>query len=265
VISKPAANTSLKNGTCKTPFSRAARTVPDAYEEPNMNHTDGGAVVVAPSETERQHSVDSESLLRARGHICAFFHSIDEEYQVLLPFIKHGLESGDRALHLVDRTALGEHIYRLTNAGIDVSAAEQRGQFTLLNTDGVYSADGAFDAESMIAFLQRTLDDGHRRGFPLTRIVGHVKGETRPDDDSWIEFEANANRVLQRYRDPVVCTYDLSTTSGAFVVDIMRTHPMVIIGGTLYENPFYLAPDEFLRQRRQRTARNRGRRESADA
>jgi hypothetical protein len=37
----------------------------------------------------------------------------------------------------------------------------------------------------------------------------------------------------------------------------MRTHPMIIIGGLLQENAFFVPPDEFLRELRQRhTARN---------
>jgi hypothetical protein len=36
------------------------------------------------------------------------------------------------------------------------------------------------------------------------------------------------------------------------VVDIMRTHPMIIIGGILQENPFFIPPDEFLRTLRER-------------
>jgi hypothetical protein len=28
----------------------------------------------------------------------------------------------------------------------------------------------------------------------------------------------------------------------------MRTHPMIIIGGILQENPFFVPPDEFLRE-----------------
>jgi hypothetical protein len=40
------------------------------------------------------------------------------------------------------------------------------------------------------------------------------------------------------------------------VMDILRTHPMVIIGGTLRENPFFVPPDEFLRELRERTAQN---------
>jgi hypothetical protein len=31
-------------------------------------------------------------------------------------------------------------------------------------------------------------------------------------------------------------------------MDILRTHPMVIIGGTLQSNPFWVTPDEFLKE-----------------
>ena len=31
-------------------------------------------------------------------HVCAFFNSDEEEYRVLLPFIKDGLNCGDKAV-----------------------------------------------------------------------------------------------------------------------------------------------------------------------
>ena len=40
------------------------------------------------------------------------------------------------------------------------------------------------------------------------------------------------------------------------VMDILRTHPMVIIGGILQENPFFVPPDEFLRELRERAGQN---------
>ena len=36
-------------------------------------------------------------------------------------------------------------------------------------------------------------------------------------------------------------------------MDILRTHPMVIIGGVLHENPFFVPPAEFLREIRERS------------
>src|SRR3979411_1622747 len=66
------------------------------------------------------------SVLGAKRHVCAFFHSPDEEYRVLLPFIKEGFERGEKAFHIVDPKLRADHALRLASAGIDVEAAEKR-------------------------------------------------------------------------------------------------------------------------------------------
>ena len=55
----------------------------------------------APSESSQPIRF-AGSVLGAQRHVCAFFHSPDEEYRVLLPFIKEGFESGEKAFHIVD-------------------------------------------------------------------------------------------------------------------------------------------------------------------
>ena len=40
-------------------------------------------------------------------------------------------------------------------------------------------------------------------------------------------------------------------------MDVLRTHPMVIIGGVLQQNPFFVPPDEFLRELRERVGGDR--------
>jgi len=76
--------------------------------------------------------------------------------------------------------------------------------------------------------------------------------QDRPGVEDLVEYEARLNYILPRYNDPILCVYDLSKFGGAVVVDILRTHPMVIIGGILQVNPFFVPPDEFLREWRQR-------------
>ena len=41
------------------------------------------------------------------------------------------------------------------------------------------------------------------------------------------------------------------------IIDIVRTHPLMLVGGVLQENPFYVPPDEFLAELRSREARSR--------
>jgi hypothetical protein len=39
---------------------------------------------------------------RRFGHVCAFFHNRNEEYDVLLPLAKEGFERGGQVFHGVD-------------------------------------------------------------------------------------------------------------------------------------------------------------------
>jgi hypothetical protein len=74
----------------------------------------------------------------------------------------------------------------------------------------------------------------------------------KPATNNLVEYEARLNHVLSKYNDPVVCTYDLSKFGASVAMDIMRTHPLVIIGGLLRENPFFVPPDQFLDEIRER-------------
>jgi hypothetical protein len=194
--------------------------------------------------------------LGAKRHVCAFFHTPEEEYRVLVPFIKEGFERGEKAFHVVDPKLRNEYLQRLESAGIDVAAREQRGQFELRNWADAYLREGHFDQERMLALIEQVLDGGGQQGFPLTRLVAHMEWalEDRPGVDDLVEYETRLNHILPRFKDPVICTYDLAKFGGDVVVDIIRTHPMTIIGGILQENPFFIPPDEFLLELRQRRA-----------
>jgi glucokinase len=69
-----------------------------------------------------------------------------------------------------------------------------------------------------------------------------------------IEFESRVNHVWEDHEDAVICTYHLGKFGGDTVIDIMRTHPMIIIGGILQRNPFFVPPSEFLREFSERRA-----------
>ncbi|HXN54272.1 MAG TPA: MEDS domain-containing protein [Candidatus Acidoferrum sp.] len=146
------------------------------------------------------------SALGARRHVCAFFHSPDEEYRVLLPFIKEGFERGEKAFHIVDPKLRAEHARRLASAGIDVEAAEKSGQFELRNWADAYLRDGHFDQDRMLALIEEVLDGGIQQGFALTRLVAHMEWalEDRPGVDDLVEYETRLNYLLPRYRDPVI-------------------------------------------------------------
>jgi len=189
-------------------------------------------------------------------HVCAFFNSEDEEYRVLLPFIKDGFECGDKAVHVVNPDQRHDHLRRLMEAGIDVDAARQHGQFELRINTEAYLRDGRFDPDRMLKVFEQLASGNAEGGFPLSRIVCRM--DWAADDQSHIDklvaFELRVNDVWSRHDDAVICVYDLAKFGGETVVDMMRTHPMVIIGGILQQNPFFVPPEEFLEELRERRA-----------
>ena len=85
------------------------------------------------------------SQLGAKRHICGFFNSADEEYRLLLPFIKEGFDRGEKAFHVVDPKLHDEHVRRLESVGIEVAEAEKNGQLELCNWNDAYFPEGRFD------------------------------------------------------------------------------------------------------------------------
>src|SRR5688500_1012485 len=113
------------------------------------------------------------SVLDRSRHVCAFFHTRDEEYRVLLPYIQEGFEYGDRAFHIVDAEHRSEHRHRLTGSGIDVTAAESTGQLAVLTWEEAYLRGGQFDQTAMLRLIEDVLLDGQARGFRLTRLLAN--------------------------------------------------------------------------------------------
>jgi hypothetical protein len=190
-------------------------------------------------------------------HVCAFFNSREEQNEIMMPFFKEGLERGEKAFQIIDHRLHEQHLCDCRNAGIDADSALQSGQLEVRHWEDAYLKDGYFDGERMIRILKEVLEE-NRTKFGLTRLMGNMEWalETLPGVTDIVEYETRLNYVLPHYPDPVVCVYDLNKHSGSVVMDILRTHPMVIVGGVLQENPLYIPPDVFLRELAERKSKS---------
>ena len=198
-----------------------------------------------------------DALNGGNRHICAFFNGMDEHYRVLRPFITDGFDKGDKAFHLVDPRRREDHLGRLAQAGIDVDAAITSGQLEVRPWEDGPLHGGRFDKDAWLAGFEEVLQAGPGSGYGKTRFLAQMEWALvdLPGVEDMIEFETRVNYVVPKYGHPVICTYDLSRFDASTVIYALRTHPVVLIGGLLQENPFYVDPDELLLEiREQRPA-----------
>jgi len=185
-----------------------------------------------------------------RSHICAFFRTSDERYRMLMPFIREGMEQGDKALHIVNPSLRTDHTQRMSEGGIDAGKVEVEGQLEIIGWYDGPLRGGRFNQSEWVASLPVVLGEGRAQGFPLTRLIADMEWLLKDRDatDRALEFECRANLALPKAGDIVICAYDLDKFGAEMVINALRTHPLVIIGGMIQHNPFYVAPDELLKE-----------------
>jgi hypothetical protein len=186
-----------------------------------------------------------------------FFNNREEEFRVLLPFVRDGLERGEKIVHTIDPEHRREHLEWLAAGGIDVATLLQDGRFELRTWSETHLLDGYFDQHRTLKLFEGVVKNAKRQGFPRTRFVTHMEWALKDERQitDLLEYEARANEIWESQEgaiNPVICTYDLTKFGGDVVVDVMRSHPMIIIGGILQENPFYVPPKNFLEELRAR-------------
>ena len=154
----------------------------------------------------------------------------------------------------VDPELREEHLRRLADAGINVQEAMDAGQLEVRPWQDSTLRGGRFDLDTWLASFEQVLQSGPAAGYAQTSFLAHMEWALLdlPGVDDLIEYETRVNYVIPKYEDPVICTYDLTKFGASVVMDALRTHPLVIIGGLLQQNPFFVPPDQLLLEIRER-------------
>ncbi len=186
--------------------------------------------------------------LHQPGHICAFFDSRDEQYDILAPYYQEGIDQGEQVINIVDRTHVDDHNQRLSSHGIPVEAASECGSLRVLASEDTYTFGGRFAAQRMYDTLQGALADANREGRRV-RTSGVMDWAYRghAGTEELMAYESRVNVLVPLYDCTLLCVYDLNELTGRMMMDILETHPLIVHRREIRENPYYRPPIEMLR------------------
>lgn len=182
------------------------------------------------------------------GHICAFFDSRFEEYDVLTPYFKEGLEHGEQVVNIVDADRVSDHRAQLKKRGIAVDDEINAEHLRVLTSEDTYTAGGRFSAERMYDLLQGALADAHQKNQRV-RTSGVMDWASRghAGTEELMDYESRVSVLVPTYDCTLLCVYDLDKLTGANVMDILATHPYVVHRRQILQNPYYIPPIELLK------------------
>jgi hypothetical protein len=180
-------------------------------------------------------------------HICGFYRKPSERDDILVPFLADGLAAGDKCTCVVDSCTPGDVLARLAEQ-VEVGRYVTGRQLEVLDSGGTYLAGGGFLPERMLKFWEAKARQGPcGDGAGFARNVGDMSWAHRDERcvGDLVGYESELNRIMSDFPQVNLCLYDLTRCSGELIMDVLKTHPKVLLGGMVIDNPYYLEPDEF--------------------
>ncbi len=187
-------------------------------------------------------------LLASPGdHIGHFYQTREEWRNLVVPFLKAGLQGGEKCVyHVIPGGGKPELQAALASADIDVDGVLESEQLIL--TEGKDTPTGMQDLlRSVLAEIPEK--------YPLLRWGGDMTWALKklPSSEELMQWETHCNTV-DNPRAVFLCQYDLNTFSGNVVMDALRTHPVCVVSEAIHKNPIYETPEAFLGKLRLRSA-----------
>lgn len=192
--------------------------------------------------------IEALERLKPHDHLCSIFETREEQFAVSIPFIRIGLERGEKCIYIADDHNVEPVRQALQADGVDVDSAVRSGALSVLTKDDAYMKRGHFDPDWMFSFWQQATEEAAARGYSSLRATGETEWVQRggPGLERWMEYESRLTHTLEQSNCFALCQYNRAVCSPDVILNVIRTHPIVIYGDTVCRNFYFVPAEEFL-------------------
>ena len=186
--------------------------------------------------------------LGPHDHFCSIYESPQEHYAVAIPFIRIGLDRGEKCIYIADDDTVGDVRQAMQSEGIDVDRAIASKALVLATKEQAYLEHGSFHPDWMFTFWREATQLAMSEGFSALRATGETEWVLRGGRglERWMEYESRLTHTLSESNCSALCQYNRRLFPPELILDVIRTHPMVTNGSTVCRNLYYVPANEFL-------------------
>jgi hypothetical protein len=186
-------------------------------------------------------------------HICHVYNNEKDRRHVMSKFIKSGLIDDDKVFYFTDQMSKDDVFTWLKEDGINFDDIDDD-KLNVLESYKTYCPHGNFDPDYMVGNLKQLYKTHEDCGQKLIKVCGEASWALNdvPGSDRLIEYEALVNNVVDNCQLSAMCEYDANKFDGNTILDCLKVHNFMIIHGQVVRNPFYMRPEEFIKELRAR-------------
>jgi hypothetical protein len=185
------------------------------------------------------------------SHICQLYSKVTEIPSVTARLIRVGLSLSEKCLFVAAPAQIKEFREELHKLQVDVDAMTATGQLILHSEREVFLAHGKrFDPYLLLSSHQTFTAQALRDGWQAARIsidmTWLLKDIATPE--LILKYEAASDAVFTFQNAPIIALmhYDHSKLMPNLVVELLKLHPISVVGKYIKRNPFYLNSEQYM-------------------
>ncbi len=185
------------------------------------------------------------------SHICQLYSKVTEIPVVTAGLMRVGLTLSEKCLFAAAPAQVNELREELRKLQIDVDKAIEAGQLVLYEERDVFLAGGnRFDPYYLLSSHQTFIAQALREGWQAVRISIDMtwlcKDIATPEQI--LKYEAASDAVFTFQNAPIIALmhYDHSKLIPSLVVEMLKLHPIAVVGKYIKRNPYYLNSEQYM-------------------
>ncbi len=184
------------------------------------------------------------------SHILQLYNKVGEISGVTAKLLEVGLISSEKCLFAGAPASVQELQQALTKSGIDVPAAQEAGQLVFVSERDDLLVGKRFDPYHLLSTHQTFIAQALREGWKAVRISMDMTWLTNEiaTPEQVLKYEAASDAVFTFQNAPIIALmhYDYSKLPGQLVVEMLKLHPIAVVGKFIKRNPYYLNSEQYL-------------------
>jgi DNA-binding CsgD family transcriptional regulator len=158
-------------------------------------------------------------------HVCLFYETTQDLYDVHVDYFGAGLPSGEFCVWALSDPINRENAIEALRKSVPGFEKYLRdGQIEFIPGYQWYLRDEEFDPQRITGGWHAKLDEALARGFDGMRVSGNAFWFETNLWETFREYEAELDRSLAGRRMIVLCTYSLKASRAVDLLDVARTH-----------------------------------------
>src|SRR5579864_8622425 len=184
-------------------------------------------------------------------HICQLYSKVNEIPGVTARLMRVGLTLSEKCLFAAAPAQVNELREELQKLQIDVDQVIEAGQLVLYEEKETFLAGGKrFDPYFLLSSHQTFIAQALREGWQAVRISIDMTWLSKDiaTPEQILKYEAASDAVFTFQNAPIIALmhYDHGKLLPSLVVEMLKLHPIAVVGKYIKRNPYYLNSEQYM-------------------